>query len=267
MQVNVLASGSRGNATLISLGGVKLLVDAGISTRRIKTELDKVGVNIGDLDGVLITHEHRDHISGLSTLTRKYGVPVYARPAAWEAILNDSKTCDVPTACQRELTSSLDIGGVKIEPFDISHDAVEPVGFRLYHKHTKCAFATDLGFVTDSVKKALSLSDVIILEANHDVDMLNQGSYPWFLKKRILSNKGHLANTDAGWTLARLQQKKNCHVFLAHLSQENNRPEVAEKTVSDILSEQSYKIGTDISLYLTYPDKASSIPTDRRLSI
>ncbi|MBP2650320.1 MAG: yycJ [Firmicutes bacterium] len=259
MDVHVLASGSRGNSTFLQLGDANILIDAGISARRIKTELDKIDVDICDLDGVLITHEHRDHINGLSTLTRKYGVPVYARPATWEAILSQPAVKAIPLSCQLELTASLDIGNVKIESFSISHDAVDPVGFSLYHSHTKYAFATDLGFVTDTVKKALALSDVIVLEANHDIDMLKQGSYPSFLKNRILSNRGHLANTDAGWTLARLNRKKQCHVFLAHLSQENNRPEVAEKTVAEILTEEGCTVGDDVTLHLTYPDIASGL--------
>ena len=259
MQVNVLASGSTGNATFLKLGDANILVDAGISAKRIKKELDGIDVNVEDLDAVLITHEHSDHIKGLSTLTRKYGIPVYTRPATWDAILNQSVAKDVPASCRIDLADSLDIGEVKVEPFSISHDAADPVGFSLYYRQMKCAVATDLGFVTDTVKKALAFSDAVILEANHDVDMLKQGTYPWFLKNRILSNRGHLANTDAGWTLARLARKNQCHIFLAHLSQENNRPEVAEKTVADILSGDGCKVGVDVTLHITYPDRATGL--------
>ncbi|MBP2654008.1 MAG: fold metallo-hydrolase [Firmicutes bacterium] len=259
MQVNVLASGSTGNATFLNLGDTNILVDAGISARRIKKELDEIDVNVEDLDAVLITHEHRDHINGLSTLTRKYGVPVYARPDTWKAILDQAVAKDVPINCRVNMADSLDIGDVKVEPFSISHDAADPVGFSLYHRQTKCAVATDLGFVTEKVKKALAFADVVVLEANHDVDMLKQGSYPWYLKNRILSNRGHLANTDTGWTLARLARKNQCHTFLAHLSQENNRPEVAEKTVADILTGAGCKVGSDVTLHITYPDRATGL--------
>lgn len=258
MDIHVLASGSTGNATFVKMGEANILVDAGISTRRIKQALDAVGTSIEQLDAVLVTHEHRDHICGLSTMSRKYRVPVYARRAAWDAIERDS-SCRVEPECRRELADSLDIGGVKIEPFSISHDAADPVGFSFYHKHTKFSLATDLGFVTDSVKKALALSDALVLEANHDIDMLKQGSYPWFLKKRIMSNKGHLANTDAGWTLARLPRKSECNVFLAHLSQENNRPELAEQTVGRILSDQGCRLGSEVKLQLTFPDRTASL--------
>lgn len=259
MKIHVLASGSTGNSTYIQMGETNILVDAGISTRRIKQSLSAIGTTIDDLDAVLITHEHRDHICGLQTLTRRHKIPVYARPAAWKAIDSQYGPEMVAMECRRDLTDSLDIGTVKVEPFSISHDAADPVGFSLYQGATKCGFATDLGFVTDTVKKGLALSDALVLESNHDIDMLKQGSYPWFLKQRILSNRGHLANTDAGWTLARLPRKKECHTFLAHLSQENNRPELAEKTVANILEEQGIQLGTEIVLHLTHPDRIASM--------
>lgn len=259
MEIHVLASGSTGNATLVRMGEAKILVDAGISARRIKNALDAAGTAVEDLDAVLITHEHRDHVCGLPTLVKKYRVPVYARPAAWQAMDSESVGRAIPAECRRDLAASLDIGGIKAEAFSISHDAADPVGFSFYHRARKFSVATDLGFVTETVKSALSLSDVLVLEANHDIDMLRQGSYPWFLKKRIMSNRGHLANTDAGWTLARLPKKQHCHTFLAHLSQENNRPELAEGTVAGILGEHGCRIGEEVSLNLTFPDRTASL--------
>lgn len=256
MQIHVLASGSTGNAIFIEMEDTRLLVDAGISTRRIKQSLDKLGTNIEDLDGVLITHEHRDHVNGLTTLLKKYQVPAYTRPDTWQSMYCRQV---LPDACCRDLPDSLDIGKIKIEPFSISHDAADPVGYRLYAGNHKVSVATDLGFVTPTVKDALSFSDILVLEANHDVTMLKNGSYPWHLKKRIMSNRGHLANTDAGWTLARLERKTHTHVFLAHLSQENNRPELAEETVTDILTKEGCKLGQDITLHLTYPEQISGI--------
>lgn len=254
MQIHVLASGSTGNAIFIEMDNTKLLVDAGISTRRIKQSLDKIGTKIEDVDGVFITHEHRDHVSGLQTLLKKYRLPAYARPDTWQSMYCRAS---LPDECCKILPDSLDLGKVKVEPFSISHDAADPVGFRLQAGNTKVCVATDLGFVTPTVKDALALSDVLILESNHDVDMLQNGSYPWHLKKRIMSNRGHLANTDAGWTLARLNRKAHTQVFLAHLSKENNRPELAEDTVATILTEQGCKLGQDITLQLTYPDQIS----------
>lgn len=255
MQVHVLASGSTGNATFIRTEKTRILVDAGISTRRIKNALTAIGESIEELDGVLITHEHRDHVSGLGTLTKKYRVPVYARPAAWDAMYCRR---DLPDECCRNLGASLDIDEMKIEPFAISHDAADPVGFTLYQGKDKCSVATDLGFVTDTVKRAIALSDTLVLESNHDIDMLKNGSYPWMLKKRILGSRGHLSNYDAGWTLARLERKNHMQVFLANLSQENNRPELAEETVNSILTEQGCRQEMDI--HLTYPDQIAGLP-------
>jgi phosphoribosyl 1,2-cyclic phosphodiesterase len=256
MQIHVLASGSTGNATFIEMENTKLLVDAGISTRRIKQSLDKLGIKIEELDGVLITHEHRDHVNGLPTLLKKYRLPTYARPDTWQSMYCREV---LPQDCCRELPDSLDIGKVKIEPFAISHDAADPVGFRLNAGGRKVGFATDLGFVTPTVKEALALSDVLVFEANHDLEMLKNGGYPWYLKKRIMSNRGHLANTDTGWTLARLNRKAHTDVFLAHLSRENNRPELAEETVASILTQEGCQLNKEISLHLTYPEQIAGI--------
>lgn len=256
MKLHVLASGSSGNSTCIQFGDTNILVDAGISARRVKTGLDAIGVAVEDVSAVFVTHEHTDHISGLAMLTKKYHLPVYAKPATLAAM-----SCRdlLPPACCRELPDSLDIGNLRIEPFSISHDAADPVGFNFFSGQTKCSFATDIGFVTDSVKKRLENSDVLVFESNHDVDMLQTGSYPWYLKKRILGNRGHLSNNDCGWALARMAKKRHTDVFLAHISKENNRPDVAESTVSHILEEAGLKLGEDITLHVTYPDRMVSL--------
>jgi phosphoribosyl 1,2-cyclic phosphodiesterase len=255
MQVHVLASGSTGNATYIEMGETKLLVDAGISARRIKNSLAALGTAIEDLDGILITHEHRDHINGLPTLTKKYKTPVYANADTFAAMYCREI---IPDECCKVFGRSLDIGTVKVEPFSISHDAADPVGYSLYSPKHKCSVATDLGFVTDSVKKAIAYSDVLVFESNHDVDLLKNGSYPWHLKRRIMSNRGHLSNTDAAWTIARMPRQQHTQVFLAHLSQENNRPEIAETTVRTILAEQGCELEVDIDVRLTFPDRTAS---------
>lgn len=259
MQAHILASGSTGNCIFLDFDHTKILVDAGISTRRIKNSLASIGVDIEALDGVVITHEHRDHVNGLATLTKKYRIPVYGRPAMWEELYCRSL---IPEECRRPLPNTLAIGQVQIEPFAIPHDAADPVGFCFFNGSTKCSVATDLGFVTDSVKQAIARSDLLVLESNHDIDMLKNGSYPWSLKKRIMSNRGHLSNLDAGWTLARLERKWRTHVFLAHMSQENNCPEVASQTVRQVLEEQGCRLGEEIHLHLTYPDQMVSLQVE-----
>lgn len=224
LRVVVLASGSKGNCTFVELDGVKLLVDAGISMRRITRGLSELGVAPEELDGILLTHEHEDHIKGLPVFCRHFPVPVYSRRATLEAIAGS-----LPPECLSPFAERQSFGRVLVESFNISHDAAEPAGFRITGSR-RCTVATDLGFVSGSVQEALEGATVLVLEANHDLELLKNGSYPWPLKRRIMSNYGHLSNNDAAWALARLKKKPQ-RVFLAHLSQENNRPELAEGTV------------------------------------
>jgi phosphoribosyl 1,2-cyclic phosphodiesterase len=256
MQLHILASGSTGNAVLVEMGGKQLLIDAGISARRIERGLSEVGIQVDRLDGVLITHEHSDHIKGIEVLVRKHHIPVYARPATWEAMNCRDK---IPREYQKDLGSSLDIGAVKVVPFATSHDAADPVGFCFYFQDYKWVLATDLGIVTPGVEKALAYADVAILEANHDVDMLRNGPYPLFLKTRIRSRVGHLSNHEAGQILARTPRQRAMQVFLAHLSQQNNLPQLAERTVREVLQKSGCAVGEDIILHRTYPDATISL--------
>ncbi len=231
-QVHVLASGSKGNAIYIQSGGTGLLIDAGISARRIASGLAEIGVKPADLSGILITHEHRDHVAGLPVFCRKYGVPVYAKEATWYGL-----ACrrEIEPVCCRILPETVRLGELTVDPFSIPHDAADPVGFVLTNNGAKCTVATDVGFVTETVRAALADADVVILESNHDVNMLKNGPYPRMLQQRILSNRGHLSNADAAWTLAKLPPKPSMDVFLAHLSHENNTPNLAFNTVRDVL--------------------------------
>lgn len=253
MEVHVLASGSSGNALFLRAGHSNILVDAGISARRIKHALAAVNTDVASLHAVFITHEHSDHVKGLATLSRHYHVPVYTRPDTWRAI---PERCLPPADCRRAITDTVDVGPVKVAAFGVSHDARDPVGYTFFWGRRKCTVATDLGFVTPTVRQALRGSDVVVLEANHDLTMLTNGAYPWPLKRRIMSNRGHLSNCDAGWALARYATA-GTQVFLAHLSQENNRPALAYQTVTDILQRQGYA-GRDISVQLTCPDQTVS---------
>lgn len=255
MQLHVLASGSSGNAIFLELGGKRVLIDAGISARRIEQGLKAVGICASDLDAVLVTHEHSDHVSGLPVFTKRFKVPVYARRLAWDAFQPQHH---VDPSFRRELGFTLDLGNVKVEPFSIPHDAAEPVGFRFSCGDFRCVVATDIGCVTQRMEMVLAQSDVLVFESNHDVDMLKGGPYPWFLKQRILGNKGHLSNHETGKTLVRIARKSGMHVFLAHLSQHNNRPEVAMKTVGKQLEECGCRLGEDVHLHLTYPDQTVS---------
>jgi phosphoribosyl 1,2-cyclic phosphodiesterase len=253
MQIHILASGSTGNAAFIEMSGYKILIDAGISTRRIEKGLAEVGFDASQLDAILITHEHIDHIQGLDVLVRRYKVPVYTRPATWEKIPCRDK---LPRDCCCELESSLDLGPIKIEPFAISHDAADPVGFCLLQARAKTVLATDLGLITPTLAEALAYADTLILESNHDPVMLKEGPYPPHLKKRISGPQGHLSNQEAGNLLASVPHNGMMQVFLAHLSQQNNFPHLAMSTVSGILQQKGC---SEIQLRRTHPSSTASL--------
>ena len=252
MRVSVLASGSKGNSVFVEMDGMRLLVDAGISARRICQSLAALSVDAASLDGVFITHEHRDHIKGLVTLSRKYHLPIFTRPDTFHSMYCAE---DIPADCFHGIGDRLQLGEVAIDAFNLPHDAADPVGYSVRGTQ-KVTVATDLGFVTSSVQAALEASDVLVLEANHDPELLRQGTYPWSLKQRILSNRGHLSNNDAAWALVRLHKKPR-KVFLAHLSEENNRPELARDTIQDILTGQGMQ--QEIELQLTAQEKAVNL--------
>ena len=241
MQVNIIASGSKGNATYVEMDGTRFLIDVGVSASHVTKGLAELAVESSSLAGILLTHEHIDHVRGLINFASRYRLPIFGSLGT----LNNIERSEVIAGSFQAISGSFRLGEITVEPFPILHDAAEPVGYKMTGSE-QLTFATDLGFVTDEVQQALEGADIIILEANHDPDMLKQGSYPWALKRRILSNRGHLANNDAAWALARLKKKPE-KVYLAHLSEENNRPELAEETVTAILAKNHITIDIDLS--------------------
>lgn len=232
MQVSVLASGSKGNAIFIEMDGTRLLVDAGVGVRRVARELGTLSVSLDSLDAIFITHEHSDHVKGLETLLKQTDAPVYTRPGTIREMAAGGA---LPEERLFAIHDALEVGALRVSAFDIPHDAVDPVGYEITGSR-KCTVATDLGFVTDGVRAAMEGADVLVFEANHDRRMLRQGPYPWPLKQRILGCRGHLANDEAGRAIAGLRTRPE-KIVLAHLSETNNRPEIAEETVSHVLAE------------------------------
>ena len=235
MKLATLASGSSGNASLVKSGNTTLLIDAGLSGKRIEERLRQLGEEAEKLSGILVTHEHSDHTNGVGVLARRHKIPVY--------VLEDSlpllKVGDLPPGCCRmvDRNANLEIGDLKLELFDTSHDSAASTGFVCFAGTKKVGFATDTGEVTSSMIHKLKGSDALIFEANHDEDMLWQGSYPYYLKKRVASSTGHLSNHDSGQALAKIIEKNTKRVILAHLSEENNLPQLALNTVGQILTQ------------------------------
>lgn len=257
LTVCVLASGSSGNCTFIGTPKTKILIDLGLPGKTILRRLGAIGVAPDELDGILVTHEHSDHISGIPIFAYSYDIPVFANEPAWEvleAILEARRgRGDKGNQEAFKEGEAFEIGDLVIFPFSIPHDAVAPVGYRILWGGVSIALATDLGHMPAKVKKHLRDVDLLIIESNHDPAMLMAGSYPWMLKQRIMSDVGHLSNQDAGRCLSEVITGRTRQVFLAHLSKENNLPELALLTVRTLLKEKG--IGGEVRLSLTYRDR------------
>lgn len=257
-----LASGSSGNTTYVAAGNTRLLVDAGLTGRRIIELLSGIGVLPETLNGILVTHEHIDHVKGVGVLARKFHIPIYANENTFEAMY---KTVGEIPAWQRRYFDTGDdfyIGDLAVMPFAISHDAAEPVGFRLYFGGRSVAMATDMGIMPKKVIGQLAGTDLVLIESNHDADLVLQNAhYPQRLKQRILGNKGHLSNASCAQALLALGETGVRHALLGHLSHENNTPELAMSTVTDFLKDQGVLNGRDIYIGMTWRDHAGGIYT------
>ena len=240
MRFASFSSGSSGNCEYIGNSTTKLLLDAGISTKRIINGLSDIGVGAEELSGILITHEHSDHIQGLPVLLGKYKIPVYATNDTLEAIERNDKNHKIDTGLFSPIKPDVPftIGGMDITPFSISHDAADPVCYRIDSGECHIGMATDLGVYDSYVTSKLSGCNVLFIEANYDIAMLQAGKYPFPLKKRILGERGHLSNDMSARLILELLGRNVKHVFLAHLSKENNYPMLAYETVRYELSKE-----------------------------
>lgn len=232
MRFSVLTSGSKANCTFIESGDTRVLIDCGLSARQTELRLSALGIDAASIDAILVTHEHSDHIHGVSVMSRRFNIPVYANEAtarflrkvfAWEKFITGEKFC---------------IGNFSVSPFSIVHDAQDPVGFTLESGGLKFAQATDLGRVTPLVREALRGAHAMVVESNHDQEMLMTCDYPWQLKQRISSSHGHLSNDTAGELLAESLHSDLQHVVLGHLSENSNTPELALQTVRGQVPEE-----------------------------
>lgn len=235
MRVCSLFSGSSGNCIYVGNENTHLLIDGGHSGKKILTALEDIGVNPSELDGILVTHEHSDHIKGVGILSRKLDVPVYATGKTWQAM--QCKLGDISLKNTREIEAGQDfyINDMDVSPISIPHDAIDPVFFSVMHKGKKVSVCTDLGYITKSVYAGISDSDALLIEANHDLQMLQNGSYPERLKRRISGRHGHLSNETCANVLTKLAGNVR-QVLLGHLSGENNTASLAYKTVTQTLA-------------------------------
>lgn len=245
-----IASGSSGNCIYIRSKNAKILVDAGLSGKKIENVLRSLDLKGSDIDAIFVTHEHNDHIDGVGVMSRRYDLPIYATEGTWQAMPNKVGRIEEKNRRVVKGNESCILKDLCIKPFDIPHDAAEPVGYNIFADSKKISIATDIGHVTRTVLDNIKDTDILLLESNHDVNMLKNGFYTYQLKQRILGKNGHLSNDTAGKLLACVMSDKLKYAVLGHLSKENNTPELAYRTVSKILTSYGIEIGTYLQLFL-----------------
>lgn len=260
MEICSIASGSSGNCIYVASDQCKILIDVGVSGKRIREGLASIGVSPEELSGILVTHEHSDHIQGLGVMCRKYGIPVYSTKGTIQGIEQTATVGKIDRTLFHEVEYEKDflVGDLLIHPFQISHDALEPVAYVARHGGKAIGIATDMGYFDEDIVRNLSGLNALLLEANHDVNMLQVGAYPYYLKRRILGDKGHLSNENSGRLLSRILHDEFQYILLGHLSKENNMEELAYETVRQeiTMSDCSY-CGNDFPICVAKRDQVS----------
>ncbi len=253
-----LYSGSSGNSLFIQSKKTHILIDAGESARKIENALSSIDVAPNTLDAIIITHEHMDHVKSLGTLVKKYNIPVYATKETWNSMPDQANKINSNLQKYYFPSDELKIGDIKVNPFSIPHDASNPCGFNISNGTNQISIATDLGHITKDIVERLEKSSFILLESNYDPEILKFSRYPYYLKKRISGEYGHLSNQDAGKLIAYLSTKNLKSVMLGHLSKENNFPELAYKTVADELINRNFDL-SKIKINVASREKPSKI--------
>jgi len=253
LRLCVLGSGSSGNCTYVASDHTHVLIDAGLSGREIAQRLESIGARLSDVTAVCVTHEHDDHISSLSMLQRKYGIALYANAGTIEAIRQSAKRGELRWNVFAT-GYAFSIGDLTMEPFSVPHDSYDPVGFVVSTDDTKTGVVTDMGMVTSLIRERLRHCQALVIESNHDEQLLKDARRPWPLKQRIAGRQGHLSNSQTGQLLSEVAGPHLAVVLLAHLSAECNRHDIALKSARQALTEAGYP---NVAVKLTYPDKPS----------
>lgn len=255
LRFSVLASGSSGNAFYIESDKARLLVDVGLSGKQMDKLFQEVDVDPNGIDGILVTHEHSDHIKGLGVLARKYNLPIYANNKTW--LKMDGTLGKLAPEQKFEFsTDSVKIfGDIDVQSFAVSHDAADPMFFSFHQGDEQVALVTDLGYVSDKIKQLIKGANAFVFESNHDINMLQMGHYPWSVKRRILGDYGHVSNEDCGLALSDVITHHTERVYLAHLSKDNNMKDLARMSVDHILRER----GIVMDLHDTDPNQATPL--------
>lgn len=259
MEFCSIYSGSSGNCLYVGSDRTKILIDAGLSGKRIQEGLNTAGINPTDIDAIIITHEHDDHIKSAGILSRRFNIPIYANTNTWEAMSGLIGPVTEENTKVFDGYYPFEIGDITVIPFEIPHDAARPCGYSLLDGKKRITIATDIGYASNNVKQNIKDSDFVFLESNHDVEMLKVGPYPYPLKLRILGERGHLSNEDAGKTIVEVLNSRIKTVMLGHLSKTNNYPELALRTVVSELEINGIKDGRDVNIDIALRDRVGRI--------
>lgn len=253
-----LASGSRGNCSVISTKRVNIMIDDGLNFRTLSERARLANIDLSKIDAILITHEHSDHVKGIASLCKKYSVPVYCHSESKEFV--DPMIC--PYIVDRDMDTPFELGDLTITPFRLPHDSNYNLGYKITQGKSVLSIATDLGFVSEGTLENLKGSDFVMLESNHDLDMLREGAYPFMLKQRILGKNGHLSNDDCAGAILELARGGTKRFLLAHLSQDNNTPEIAFDCTAKNLENNYFIEGEDV-----FVDIANQYKSTRKFNI
>lgn len=259
MKFSVLASGSTGNAVYVESGDQAFIVDAGLTGKKMEQLFAKIDRDIKKLSGILVTHEHSDHIKGVGVLARKYNVPVFANEKTWKAMTPSVGNIPLDQRFQFNMETVQAFGTLEIESFGVSHDAADPMFYTFHENGRKLAVITDTGYVSDRMKGIIRGADAFVFESNHDVNMLQMGSYPWSTKRRILSDVGHVSNEDAAIAMSDVVFEKDTHIYLSHLSKDNNMKDLARLSVAQTLQSVGIMPGEFVHLHDTDAEEPTKL--------
>ncbi|MGN7409153.1 MBL fold metallo-hydrolase [Sporosarcina sp. SAFN-010] len=261
MRFSILASGSTGNSIYIENDSGAYLVDAGLTAKRIEAQLAKIGRSMKNVNAIFVTHEHSDHIKGVGVLARKHGVPIYANQKTWQAMDGLVGDISLEQRFQFDMETVHSFGSISIESFAVSHDSVDPMFYVFHEDDRKLAIITDTGYVSDRMKGIIKSADSFVFESNHDVGMLQMGRYPWSVKRRILSDVGHVSNEDAAIAMNDVIEQKETQIYLSHLSRDNNMKDLARMSVEQTLQTCGIIAGEFVHLHDTDAEEPTELIT------
>lgn len=259
LSFSILASGSSGNCTYIETSGQKIIVDAGLSGKKVQGLLAQINRKMDDIDAIFVTHEHSDHVQGVGILSRKFNLPVYANKETWLAMDKNIGIVKEENRRYVQPDEMLSLGDLDIMTYSVSHDAISPQFYAFQKGKKQFVMLTDTGYVSQKLRSLLVNANAYLIESNHEIEMLRYGKYPWSLKQRILSDKGHLSNEDGALAMIDLIGENTSDVYLGHLSRDNNTKQLAMHAMEDILNQHDIDIQKQIKLHMTDPEIASPL--------